>query len=543
MVQAILQAQFRSIRNMRVGAIARGGLYSLIAQAVWYGFWAFLAYGTYQFTSNGEAIDLVAKSFPSALLFMLLYWQVAPVLVASLGASLDLRKLLAYPVPPENLFWVEVILRLTTSAEMIFLLTGAATGLVRNPVNGGLWRLLYIVPPLLTFIAFNLLVAAGLRSLIERLLANRRVRELMVFLMVMMAAIPQIIVFRGLPGGTSMTRLISYSPGSFWPWTAAARLALATKPDWAAAQQWVLLAGWVAAAYAFGRWQFARSLRFDQQAAASMGSLESRREGSVRDILFRLPGTFLPDPIGAMVEKELRSLLRAPRFRLVFIMGFTFGLVVWLPMLLSKNGLRTPLGENSLAVLAVYAVTLMGQVTYWNSFGFDRSAVQVYFSLPVPFWKTLVAKNIAAAVLIALETLAVTAACLLTGLRPRPIKILEAFTVVPVVAVLLLAAGNVASVYLPRAMNPERASQSSSGKSQALILVVYPLTVVPVMLAYLARYAFQSQLAFYGLLGLFLAVGITAYYFSMETAVAAAEERREQIVAELTRSQGPVVAD
>ena len=34
-----------------------------------------------------------------------------------------------------------------------------------------------------------------------------------------------------------------------------------------------------------------------------------------------------------MVEKELRTFARSARFRTVFIMGFSFGLLVWLPVM------------------------------------------------------------------------------------------------------------------------------------------------------------------------------------------------------------------
>src|SRR6266851_4480334 len=41
------------------------------------------------------------------------YWQIIPVLSASMGAGLDMRKLLVYPAPHGRLFLVEVLLRLT----------------------------------------------------------------------------------------------------------------------------------------------------------------------------------------------------------------------------------------------------------------------------------------------------------------------------------------------------------------------------------------------------------------------------------------------
>src|SRR5260370_25211368 len=104
-----------------------------------------------------------------------------------------------------------------------------------------------------------------------------------------------------------------------------------------------------------------------------------------------------------MIEKELRSLVRAPRFRLVFVMGFSFGLVVWLPMALRSRGAHSGFSDNFLTVVSVYALTLLGQVTYWNAFGFDRSAAQLYFSAPVSLGHVLAGKNITAARIIFLE--------------------------------------------------------------------------------------------------------------------------------------------
>src|SRR4029078_13715436 len=128
------------------------------------------------------------------------------------------------------------------------------------------------------------------------------------------------------------------------------------------------------------------NLRFDMQAAqATNVSAAAHAANSWRSRLVRLPSLLLPDPVAAVVEKELRTLSRTPRFRLVFVMGFTFGLVVWLPLIFGRQpGHHSAATENYLALVCLYALALMGQVTYWNSFGFDRSAAQAYFSWPVP---------------------------------------------------------------------------------------------------------------------------------------------------------------
>jgi ABC-2 type transport system permease protein len=61
-----------------------------------------------------------------------------------------------------------------------------------------------------------------------------------------------------------------------------------------------------------------------------------------------------------------------------------------------------------------------------------------------------------------------------------------------------------------------------------------------VLLAYGARYAFHSELAFYVLLGFAAMLGAGLYGMALESARDAAERRKEQIIAELSRNDGPV---
>jgi ABC-2 type transport system permease protein len=245
-----------------------------------------------------------------------------------------------------------------------------------------------------------------------------------------------------------------------------------------------------------------------------------------------------------MVEKELRSLVRTPRFRLVFVMGFSFGLIVWLPMVLRGREAHSVLSENFLTIVSVYALTLLGQVTYWNAFGFDRSAAQFYFSAPVPLGRVLAGKNIAAALFIFLEIATVAAACSLVGLRISPARIAEAFLVTGVAALYLLGIGNLSSVNYPRAMSHSRVgSGGATGRAQGVLFLFYPVALLPVFLAYLARYAFGSQTAFYGVLACAAGLGAAVYWMSMESAVSAGLRRRETILAELSRGEGPMVAE
>ncbi len=540
MIQAILWAQWKSIRITRFGAGKAGALFSAFTSLLWYGFWAVAAVGVAAFTAEAESRHDIEMLLPAVLVFAIIYWQLAPILVASLGASLDLKKLLVYPVPTENLFWVEVMLRVTTGFEMLLILAGAATGLLRNPLFGGWARAPRILAPLLLFVIFNLLLAAGLRSLIERLLGRKHLREVFVLALVMVGALPQLLIVTGAPKGM-LQKLFAEDSSVLWPWVATARLTLSG----AAVAPWLVLAGWTVCAYVFGRWQFESNLRFDLQVEqATRGSSAALGEKSWSTRLFRLPSSLLPDPVGAIVEKELRTLSRTPRFRLVFVMGFTFGLVVWLPLIFGRSDRHSATAENFLTLVCLYALALLGQVTYWNAFGFDRAAAQAYFAWPIPISLALVGKNLAAGIFVFLEMLAVTAACLLLRMQPDPHKILEAYLVTPIVALYLLSAGNISSVHVPRPLYGERVAQGgSAGRSQAFMFFVYPLALLPILLAYGARYAFHSDVLFFGLLAFAAGLGAVVYWVALDSAVKAAERRREQIITELSRSAGPVATE
>src|SRR5262249_16977589 len=196
----------------------------IITALVWYGFWTVLAYAAGQFTASAEAIDLIRTGLPTGLMLVFLYWQLAPIVSASLGASLDLKKLLIYPVPHRQLFVIQVLLRLTTCAEMLLVLAGGMAGLLRNPIFGSVAAAPRIIAPLLVFVLFNLLLSAGLRNLLERLLTHKRVREILMLALVMAAALPQIYVSSRTARG--LRHLLTEAPGGFWPWTAASRIAL-----------------------------------------------------------------------------------------------------------------------------------------------------------------------------------------------------------------------------------------------------------------------------------------------------------------------------
>lgn len=532
MIAAILRAQWLS---MRFGG--RGGAVSVIASLLWYGIWFFAGCAAWYWTGHAGAASL-SFNLPIGLLLVCFYWQLVPILSASMGAALDMRKLLAYPIPHGKLFLVEVLLRLTTGMEMVLVLAGATIGLIGNP-RGGWSSAPRVLAAIVILALCNLLFSSGLRSILERLLARRKVRELMAFVMVLVWMGPRLLMESGF-------RLKSLGPAApaiqafGLPWTAAAHAALnqSALPALLALSAWTALAAW------FGRAQFERGLRFDAQAAQATPTAP-RKNGRepLSERFYRLPGQFWRDPLGAVVEKELRTLVRTPRFRMVFVMGFTFGLMMWLPLVIGRHGNRGgTLAHYFLTVVCAYSLTLLGQVTYWNCFGFDRSATSLYFAVPQPIAAVLVGKNIALLVFVYLELMILTGVTLLLGMLTGFEQWAEACVVIGVCSLYLLAVGNVSSVHNPRPLHSERVSQGGSTKFQGMLFLFYPIALLPVFLAYLARYALDSPLAFWLMLVLAAGIGAMVYWLALESAVNTAGRRREQILQELSQGEGPMVS-
>jgi ABC-2 type transport system permease protein len=540
-VGAILWAQWKSVGNRypREGA---GRIFLTTAFSVlWYLGVCAGAVALAWLIPSAPDKDALRRYGAPLLLLGAIYWQVIPIALVSAGVSLELKKLLVYPIPSRYLFGIEVLLRVTTGAEVLILLAGTSVGLWFSRLAPW-WGPFFFLP----YAALNMFVSAGVRDLLTRLLARKYVRELLVFLFVTLSALPQLLITMFPPQTWSrrqglLDKVQRFLPGGFpWPWSVASRLALgdggAADAAWLAA--WLLLGCW------FGYRQFQRGLRFDESEVRARQ--EAGRSPAVRgwtEHVFRLPSRILPDPLGALVEKDLRALAGTPRFRLVFFMGFSFGLVIWFPLLLRGGAAASHgvFGRNFLTVVSLYACLLLGDVLFWNTFGFDRGAVQAYFAMPLRLRSVLLAKNITALIWLFLEISLVVLACTLLGLRYPAARIIESFAVTLLMAVFLLGAGNLASIYYPRPINPTHTWRSSSAsRVQFYMLFLYPLISLPISLAYLARYAFDTDLAFYVVLGLGLLTAVIFHHVSLETALQVAEQRKERIIETLSRTEGPL---
>jgi ABC-2 type transport system permease protein len=529
--RAVVWAQWRSYRNYGNKGWA---WLSYVLGALWYGAWLLAGLAAGLLMARPEAVDLTVQ-VAAALLLMSLYWQVIPMMMAASGLTLELQKLKIYPISVSQLFTIEVLLRVTAALEMLLVLSGAAFGLLFNPVLSGV-RALGVIP----FAAFHMLLALGLRDAIVRLLGRRRIREIAALSFVALFTLPRFLLGPESGGGRWLARQFSENePGStvpWLPWVATSHLFVGSEP-WAGA---AVMLGWCALAGVFALWQFRTTLRHDPEAAQSAGSGEAvKTKIGLLERFYRLPSTLLGDPLGILLEKEFRYLLRAARFRMLFLLSCAIGLVM--ARAFSRGGDAPTWAPSFLTPASAYTLLMLGEVCIWNVFGFDRSATQMYFVAPVPFARVLLAKNTAAVVCIAAAQAVTMLLCYAFGFPVTPGVVMDSAAVIAVVTLFLLSAGNYISVSNPRPADPESSMRSrSAGGVQALLLLLYPVVFLPAVMAYFARWAFDSELAFFGVLAVMGVLGVVVYYVALESAVAQAERKKEAMVAGLSAGQGPI---
>jgi ABC-2 type transport system permease protein len=414
------------------------------------------------------------------------------------------------------------------------MISGGATGLLRNPSYGAR-AAPWIVAGALAFIAMNILLSAGARNWLERFFLRTRLREAMMLVLVIAGLLPQFLAVMHV----RMAGLMRFAPSQVvWPWAAMGRLMLGDR----VALSGVTSAVWLAASWWFSRRQFERTIRYDVSALKRHGRQPERqsRTGGFIDLLFGLPSRFLPDPIAAIMEKELRTFARIPRFRLVYAMSCFFGLVLYFPTF-RRGHTNSFFQQNALPVMSLYGLLMLGQISYWNSFGFDRSAAQGYFSWPVRLRDVLLAKNLSVVCLMIPQIMVVALIGRAAHLPASPAKVLETILVMIVAALYWFSVGNICSVRLPRALDPEKMNQMSN-KMQALSIWSAPFLLLPLGLAYWSRWFFESQMVFGGLLLVAAIIGAIFYWVGLDSAVHTAIEKREAILSELSRSEGPLSA-
>jgi ABC-2 type transport system permease protein len=534
-ILAILWAQFRIFRN-RLPRTNVGSVLAGLVGLLWYGL--FIGIGIeFAFAIPHLSLPQLRDSLPVGLLGILLFWQVVPLFTLSTGWSLQLNKLQVYPVSNSAFFGIEVLLRITTAPEMILVMLGGLAGLLRYPA-------LSFFPPLLglLFIPLNLFLSLAIREVILHSFERNRFRELFAILIISISVVPQMLLRTGL-GRRVTPYFFSLAHNPFMPWQNVATLSLGSFP----LLQVLCLLCWLLACYWLARWLFLRSMRAEDtlradspnRATAVEEQPKVKRLGSPAD----LPNRLFSDPLAALLQKELQSLLRMPRFRISFGMACVFSVLIFLPIAwnsLSK-GNNPFMHNNFLSIVTLYGLLMLSDVLLLNIFGFDRSATQIYFAAPIMLATVVKAKNLAAVFFITLQSLAVLVMVLLVRIPVTGFNVVSAIIAAAVVGLFFLSAGNLSSIAMARPSDPKQTFRKQSGGKMQLWLLLCSLGMFLLLgSAFLAQWALNSNWALLGVLAIEFVIGLIVYRVALDSAVERGLRDREQLIDALSKGSAPI---
>lgn len=525
-ILAIVWAQFRITRN-HLPRTGFAGVVMWFVTALWYSL--FIGLGVVAAIGIPLlSLDVLRQYFPVALLALFLYNQTIPLFTMSTGWSLQINKLQVYPIRDSALFGLEVLLRVTSAPESIIVLLGGVTGLARRadiPFIAALCLLL--------FIPINLLLQLAVRDFVVHSFERNRFREIITIFAVSIGVIPQLLLRTGL-GVRLKPYFLMLASGHGTPWYAASALGLGEF----SLRNFGLLAAWTLAAYFLARRQFAKGLVQDDAFRGAPLPSSSKTTASL-PILDSISNLF-QDPVAAVIQKEFRSLLRMPRFRVVLGMACIFSTMLFLPLSMDRHGGPSFISHNYFAVVNLYGLLIMSDVLLLNIFGADRSAAQLYFVSPAPLAAVFKAKNLAAAAFIFLQNVLVG---ILTPFftHASPVSVVAGFAASAVASINLMWAGNLLSVTNPRPIDPSSTMRKQAGgKVQLWILLCSIGMAVLVGFAYLARWAFDSDWALLGVLLFEFAIGAVVYRVALDSAVERGIHDRERIIDALSKTSSPV---
>jgi hypothetical protein len=524
-IKAIVWAQFRVMRNHmpRTGV---GGVVMWIVTALWYCMFIGLAWLAAT-SIPALPMEVLRQALPIALLALFLYNQTIPLLTLSTGWSLQINKLMVYPIRNSALFGLEVLLRITSAPESIVVLLGGVVGLARRsdvPVIAALGLLL--------FIPINLFFQLAVRDFLAHAFERNRFREIITVFFVSIGILPQLLIRTSL-GPKLKPYFLQFASGVGTPWHASAALGLGQSPlvNLGVLCAWTLLAVWVA------RVQFARGLRQDDS-FGSPAATQSKTAISFGFVDFF--SDLFRDPTAALIQKEFRSLLRMPRIRVMLGMACVFSAVIFLPIMGGHDKGSSFLSHNYFAAVNLYGLLILADALLLNIFGVDRGAAQLYFVTPTSLATVVKAKNIAAACFIVLQNLLV-AAVTPFFMKVSVVSLASGMAASAVASIHLMWAGNLLSVMMPRPIDPKSTmKKQAGGKAQLWILLCTIGMAVLVGFAYLARWALDSDWALLGVLLFEFLIGWVFYRVALDSVVTRGMNNREHIVDELSRTSTPV---
>jgi ABC-2 type transport system permease protein len=412
--------------------------------------------------------------FPIVLWAIFGLWQIVPIFLASFQEQFDLSILLRFPVSLgaySLLYVVFGLVDLTTIIGSMCCLSIWVGITVARPELFG-----YAAAALGLFVLFNILLARAVFAWIDRWLSQRKTREIVMAVFFLLMIGMQLLnpALRSHKDYADQARQFRQTGVQFRHWLNATNATQRTLPPGLVVEEIRLAAnGQPIAALeslgALGIYLLATGglliLRLrSEYRGENLGSAPRRtQQQKSSESRWLLEGS---GPISAVIEKELRGLLRT--LPMIYGLGAPLVMVLILSGVFLRHGASGPVFPLALPLCILYA-QLGFTALFFNNMGTEGAGIQLYFLSPTPIRSVLLAKNIFHSLLYAVVvTLAGCAACLRLGV---PDNVVLAATAAWLLFMLPcnLAAGNVLSLTMPYKINPGRIGKQRGSQASAMV--------------------------------------------------------------------------
>ena len=496
-----------------------------------------LGLASWYFASHGQPEFL-------ALLFWLifLFWQFFPVLASAFSENIDSSNLLRFPLTFRSYFLVRLAFGSLEPATAIGILW--SLGIVLGITVAAPSLFFVAALSLLAFAILNILLGRMVYVWVERWLAQRRTRELLgvIFFLFIISfqLINPLILHFGKRAGPAMSHFSAQAlplQRFLPPGLAADSIASALHGDFLRSLGAVLLQCFYSAII-LGLLNIRLRAQYQGEnlSEAVARTAKPAARGAAPTVGWNIPG--VPGPISAVVEKEFHYLSRSGPMLFTFIMPvvvlviFRFGSA----RTGDPGGILARAADLAFPVGAAYTLLMLTNLVY-NTFGGDGVGVQFFFLAPLRFREIVLGKNLAHAIIIAIEILLVwLGTCFLY--RPPSAEIVAAtLTGVTFGLLVNLAAGNLLSLYTPKKIDygtfgRQRASGTTAIASLAIQAVAIGLCALALIAARASGRIWAATLVFVFL----IILAAVAYILVLNQVDSVALKRREALITELSRA-------
>ena len=447
-----------------------------------------LGFGSYFIVSRGKT-----EYLPILFWAVFVVWQMLPVALASFQEQFDLGILLRFPLG----FVSYVLLYLLFGLVDVSSIAGGmcCLGLMAGITTARPDLTLVTLLALLVFAGFNILLVRSIFAWIDRWLAQRRTREIIGAIFVLLLLSLQLFnpALYQTQRRTNMSRVEREAEGEriaeeARPWMTRAvavqrwlppglasqgvSMAVAGETEMALDSLGLLLMYGLAAGVVL-------AVRLNSEyAGENLGEAPGRGQAKARG-----KGEWTPvrsGPIAAVIEKELRALFRT--LPLLYGLGAPLLLVLVFSGVFVRGGAAAQHFTLGLPVCLIYVQLGFIQIFY-NLLGAEGAGIQLYFLSPTPLRTVMLAKNLFYAMLYcAISLVGGVVACLRMGTPDLPVVVASAAWLLFALPC-NLAVGNVFSLTMAYRINPGRLTKQKGSQTNNLLAVLVQFGILAVSAA------------------------------------------------------------